>query len=120
MKLNVSSDSCNVHIYGNSKLEALINSPKLEATLYQRAIATIEGSSDNVVLDLDNYAQFNGKNFTINTCSVICEINSDAYLEVLEAIIIEASGSSAVYLYENPKIIINKLTDTSKLQKKVK
>ncbi|GAA4952002.1 DUF2807 domain-containing protein [Algibacter agarivorans] len=120
VKLNLTSENCTINTSGYNKLEALINTSKFSATLYQRANAIIEGSSIEATIDLDNNALFNGKNFTLNTCHVICEINSDAHLEVLENISIEASGSSSIYLYENPIITINKLTDTSKLQKKVK
>ena len=120
VKLNLTSINCILNLSGNSKVDALINTTELVAELYQRAQANIEGSCDNSKLDLDNNTAFNGKNFTINTCDVVCAISSDAYLEVRENITIEASGTSSVYLYENPKIIINKLTDTAKLQKKVK
>lgn len=118
--LNVTSKNCTINMSGYSKLEALITSTQISATQFQRALTKIEGSCDIAVLELDNNAQFNGKNFTINTCNIICDIDSDAYIEVLENVTIEASGTSSIYLYENPKIIINKLTDTSKLQKKVK
>ncbi|MEC3908268.1 DUF2807 domain-containing protein [Tamlana sp. 2201CG12-4] len=120
IKLNLTSKNCTTTLSGSSKLEALINASQFSATIFQRATMTIEGSSDTSTLDLDNNARFDGRNFTINTCNVICEINSDAYLEVLENITIEASGTSTVYLYENPKITINKFTDTSRLLKKVK
>lgn len=118
--LNITSKNCSINMSGYSKLEALITSTQISATQFQRALMKIEGSCDIAVLELDNNAQFNGKNFTINTCNIICDIDSDAYLEVLENVTIEASGASSIYLYENPKIVINKLTDTSKLEKKVK
>ncbi|NNC49443.1 MAG: DUF2807 domain-containing protein [Flaviramulus sp.] len=120
VKLNLTANVCNINLSGSCKLEALINVPNFKATLYQRTNANIEGSSVDAQLELDNNSQFNGKNFTIKNCAVLCEINSDATLEVLENITIDASGSSSVYLYENPKITITKLSDTSKLQKKVK
>ncbi|WP_246046836.1 GIN domain-containing protein [Hyunsoonleella aestuarii] len=120
VKLNLTANDCTVNMFGISKLEALINAPEFKATMFQRADANIEGVSKTANIDLDNNARFNGKNFTINDCTVVCEINSDAYLEVLDNITIDAAGSSSIYLYENPKILINRLTDTSKLQKKVK
>ncbi|PWH83268.1 DUF2807 domain-containing protein [Algibacter marinivivus] len=120
VKLNLTSENCSINMSGNSKLEALINTTDVSATLYQRANANIEGITNTAKLDLDNNTQFNGKNFTINTCEVLCEISGDAYLEVLDDISIDATGTSAIYLYGNPKITINKLTDTTKLQKKVK
>lgn len=120
LKLNVTSENSNMLLSGNSKLEALINTVNLTGTLLQRVDTQIEGSCNEAKLELDNYSKFDGKNFTINSCSVICNIGSDAYLEVMDSINIEASGTSAIYLYENPKIVIDKMTDTSKLQKRVK
>ncbi|SFD19611.1 GIN domain-containing protein [Algibacter pectinivorans] len=120
VKLNLTSENCLLSMSGNSKIDALINTSVFTTNLYQRATANIEGSSKTVKAELDNNTAFNGKNFTINTCEVICNISSDVHLEVLDDITIEASGASSIYLYQNPKIIINKLADTSKLQKKVK
>ncbi|KAA5823323.1 DUF2807 domain-containing protein [Algibacter amylolyticus] len=120
VKLNLTSENCLLSMSGNSKIDALINTSVFTTNLYQRATANIEGSSKTVKAELDNNTAFNGKNFTINTCEVICSISSDAHLEVLDDITIEASGASSIYLYQNPKIIINKLADTAKLQKKVK
>lgn len=120
VKLNLTSENCTLNLSGYSKVEALVNTSQISATLYQRANANIEGTCNNATLELDNSTQLNAKNFTINNCKIVSSISSDAYLEVLENITIEASGTSSIYLYENPKIVINKLTDTSKLQKKVK
>jgi len=120
VKLNVTADNCDLFLSGNSKIDALINTVNFKSALYQRADANIEGSCNAAQLELDNYAQFNGKNFTINSCDVLCNIASDAILEVIDSISIDASGSSSINLYENPKITINKMTDTSKLLKRVK
>ncbi|MEW4925522.1 DUF2807 domain-containing protein [Algibacter sp. 2305UL17-15] len=120
VKLNITADTCTVSMRGSSKLEALINAPKFEGALDERSNAEIEGNCDTATLELDNNAQFEGKNFTINNCEVTCNISSDAYLEVVKTITIDATGTSAVYLYENPQITINSMTDTTKLQKKVK
>jgi hypothetical protein len=104
----------------NCKLDALINSKETKIDLYQRANLDIEGTTNNLLLISDNDSQFNGKNFIAKTCTAICEFASDAYVEVTESIIIEASGSSEIYLFGNPKITINRFLDTAKLQKKEK
>jgi len=119
-RLNLIADSTAIVLNGYSKLEALINSPIVNTDLYQRANAVIEGDCNNLILTTDNNSQFNGKNFTIKNCDVISEISSNVTLEVLDCITLEASGSSNIYLYSNPKIIVNKLTETSKIQKKEK
>ncbi|RKE92259.1 GIN domain-containing protein [Ichthyenterobacterium magnum] len=120
VKLNLTANTSKIELSGSNKLDALINSPQLTVDLYQRANANIEGTSDTIKLRADNNSQFNGKNFTTNTCELVSEIASDVYIEVTEAISIEASGSSEIYLYNNPKITISKFLDTVKLQKKTK
>lgn len=120
VKLNVTADTCNVNMRGTGKLEALINAPKVSAALYERTNAIIEGNCDTADIELDNNAQFQGKTFTVNSCKLVCNISSDAYLEVIKDITIDATGTSSIYLYQNPKITINSMTDTTKLQKKVK
>ncbi|MCL5129693.1 MULTISPECIES: DUF2807 domain-containing protein [unclassified Algibacter] len=119
-KLNLTAKTSKVILNGNSRLEALINSPILKADLYQRANAEIEGGCDDLTLRADNNSEFNGKNFTIKNCYLTSEIASETILEVTDTITLEASGSSSVYLYNNPKIIVNKLANTSKIQKKEK
>ncbi|WOD42484.1 GIN domain-containing protein [Hwangdonia lutea] len=120
VKLNLTADSTQIILNGYSKLEALIQSPVLKADLYQRTHATIEGDCDNLLLRTDNNSQFNGKNFTVSNCSLTSETSSQATLEVIDNITVSLSGSSALYLYNNPKIIIENFTNTSKIQKKEK
>ncbi|WP_081988156.1 GIN domain-containing protein [Psychroserpens jangbogonensis] len=120
VKLNVIATKTRIELSDNCKLDALVNSKETKVDLYQRANVDIEGTTDNLLLISDNNAQFNGKNFTAKTCTAICEFATDAYIEVTESVIIEASGASEIYLFANPKITINRFTDTAKLQKKEK
>lgn len=120
VKLNLNATKTKIELSDNSKLDALVNSKETKVDLYQRASLDIEGTTDNLLLTSDNNTQFNGKNFTSTTCTAICELDSSAYIEATGSIIIEASGSSEIYLYANPKITINRFIDTAKLQKKEK
>ena len=120
VKLNVIATKTRIELSDNCKLDALVNSKETKVDLYQRANVDIEGTTDNLLLISDNNAQFNGKNFTAKTCTAICEFATDAYIEATESVIIEASGASEIYLFANPKITINRFTDTAKLQKKEK
>jgi len=120
VKLNLTATKTKLELSDNCRLDALINSKETKIDLYQRANIDIEGTTDNLLLTTDNNAQFNGKDFTSKTCAVTCELASDAYIEATETITIDASGSSEIYLYANPKITINTFMDTAKLQKKEK
>ena len=120
VQLNITSDTCHLNMRGTGKLEALIIAPKVSVGLYERTNAVIEGNCDTADIELDNNTVFRGDNFTINSCKVECNISSNAYLEVVKDVTIDATGTSAIYLYQNPKITINSMADTTKLQKKVK
>ena len=120
VRLNVNTKTSNIILSDNSKLDALINASEATFDMYQRADADVEGTAKNTVIRTDNNAKFNGSNFTTQTCKLTCEIASDVYIETIEDITIDASGTSAIYLFGNPKITINTFLDTVKLQKKVK
>jgi Putative auto-transporter adhesin, head GIN domain len=120
VKLNLTCENAKLNLTDYSKIDALIYAPETTADLYQRATVNIEGETDDLLLRTDNFSSFNGKNFTIKTCTTLNEISSDAYLEVQDTVTIEASGSSSIYLYGNAKIIVDKLENTSKIQKKEK
>ncbi|WP_147676424.1 GIN domain-containing protein [Algibacter pacificus] len=119
-ELNLTANTSNLVLNGNSKLEALINSPVLKTDLYQKAHAEIEGSTDDLTLRTDNNSEFTGKNLTAKHCTLIAEIASEATIEVTDTLSIDASGSSSVYIYSNPKIIVENFANTSKIQKKEK
>ncbi|WP_081820727.1 GIN domain-containing protein [Sediminibacter sp. Hel_I_10] len=119
-RLNVTATSAIIEMSDNAKADALINATEIKADLYQRANADFEGTAVNLAVRADNNAQFNGRNLTAKTCTVIAEIASDVYVEVTDQITIETSGSSEIYLYGNAKILINRFTDTVKLEKKEK
>tara|TARA_B100000809_G_scaffold266848_1_gene332166 strand:- start:3874 stop:4707 length:834 start_codon:yes stop_codon:yes gene_type:complete len=120
VKLNVTATNVAVEISDNTKMDALINATEVKMDLYQRANAVIEGTITNLNLRADNNSQLNGTNFTTTTCTVLAELDCNVYLEVLDAITIDASGASEIYLFGNPKITINTFTGTVKLQKKAK
>ena len=120
VKLNVTAANVVVEISDNTKMDALINATDLKMDLYQRATATIEGDVVNLKLRSDNNSQLNGKNLTAKTCTILTEMDSNIYIEVTDHISIDASGSSDVYLFGNPKITINSFTGTTKLKKKEK
>ncbi|MCG0017059.1 GIN domain-containing protein [Winogradskyella immobilis] len=117
-RLNLAADSTAFILSDDSQLDALINSKISKFDIYQRAKSTIEGDVDTCDLRIDNSGKFFGKNYTIKNSTLIIESNSDATLLTTESITIEASGTTETYLYGEPKIILNKLSGSAKLQKK--
>lgn len=118
LKLNVTSKLATLELNDNSKVEALFETDSMQVDLYQRANADIEGYAVNLNVNADNSSTFTGKNLTATDCSVIAGLNADVYVQVTDILSIEATGGSEVYVYEEPKINLNKFSDTAKLHKK--
>lgn len=118
VKLNVTSSLATLELSDNSKVEALINADTLQVDMYLRSDAKIEGDVSDLNIRTDNSTNFVGKGLTSNTCTILCEGNSDVHVQVVESVTIEASENGEIYIYDNPKITLNKFTDTAKLHKK--
>jgi hypothetical protein len=118
VKLNVSAESITAILGENSKTDATFNTKAFKVDMYQRANANVDGVAENSIVRIDNSSSFDGKTFTTKTCELITDLSSSASLGVTDSISIEASGSSEIYLYNTPKITLNKFIGTAKLQKK--
>ncbi len=117
-KLNVNATSSTLLLGDNCKVEALLNTKSAIINLFQKATANIEGVADELSLRADLSSNFNGKEFTSTTCNLTVEGNSSATVRVNNSLLLEASGSSEVYVYGPAKITLNKFVDSAKLQKK--
>lgn len=118
VKLNITAKNAKLELAENSKVDALINADTLLVDLYQRSDAKIEGTLKHLKIRADNSTNFVGKDLTSTTCELLSEGSSDVAVQVTKSLFIDASGSSEVYIYADPKIIINRFTDTAKLHKK--
>jgi len=118
VKLNVTTNMAKLELAENSKVDALINADTLNVDLYQRSDAKIEGTSKHLKVRADNSSNFVGKDLTSSTCELLCEGSSDVAVQVTDSLTIDVSGSGEVYIYADPKIKLNKFSDTAKLHKK--
>ncbi|PTM06446.1 MAG: DUF2807 domain-containing protein [Bacteroidetes bacterium] len=118
VKLNVTTKIAKLELAENSKVDALINADSLNVDLYQRSDAKIEGTLKHLNIRADNSSNFVGKDLTSSTCELLSEGSSDVAVQVTTSLTINATGNSEVYIYANPKITLNKFTDTAKLYKK--
>ncbi len=115
-KLNINATKSVIVLTDNVKIEALLNSKSAKIDLHQRANAKFDGTIETTQLRVDNSSSFNGKDFLSKTCNLIADMSSSATIRVNDSIIIEATGNSEVYLYNEPKITLAKFSGSSKLQ----
>lgn len=117
-RFNIDSKLVELELNESSSSEALITCDSLKLDMYQRAFAKIEGDVKFLKANTINSSNFIGKNLAVNYCEIIAEDSSDFEIQALDDIIIESSGSSEVFIYGDPKITINKFSDTARLYKK--
>ena len=118
VKLNLTSENASIELSNSCKLDGALFISQTQMTLNEQSIATLSGNSDFVDLKTNDRSNFKGKDFLIETANVIAKTSSDVTINASKEITIEASGTSNIYLYNNPKININRFSDTVKLQKK--
>ena len=117
-RLNIESKLVDLQLNESCNTEALITCDSLRLDMYQRSYAKIEGDVLLIRANTINSSKFVGKNLTANECEIISEDSSEFAIQVLDDIYIEASGTSEVSIYGNPKINIKKFIDAAKLYKK--
>jgi hypothetical protein len=118
LKLNVTTKLATLQLNENTSVDALFEADSIQVDLYQRAEAKIEGNVSYLNVRADNSTNFVGKELTATNCEVVTDLTCDVYVQVSDSLQIEASGSSEVYIYNNPKITLNKFVDTAKIHKK--
>lgn len=117
-RLNIESKLVDLELNENSKTEALITCDSLYVNMYQRANAKIEGDVNYMKANTINSTNLTGKNLAVLNCEVITEDSSDFEIQVTDNLILESSGTSELFIYGDPKITINKFTESAKLHKK--
>ena len=117
-RLNIESKLVDLELNESSRTEALITCDSLRLDMYQRSFAKIEGDAKLFRANTINSSNFIGKNLTVDSCEIISEDTSKFTIQVLDDIAIEASGTSEVSIFGNPKITINSFQDSAKLYKK--
>jgi hypothetical protein len=118
IELNAKSESGSITLSKNAEIKALVSATELKCDLYQKAAANIEGDVIDMTLRLDNNSGFTGKKLTVKNMKLIAEGYSSCNVSVETAIRVEASGTSEIQLYGDPKIDLAKFADSAVLSKK--
>jgi len=117
-ELNLTTKIGVIQLSESANLKALINADELKIDLYQKVNAKIEGEVNNLNLRVDNASNYKGSKLTATNASVITEGSADCDIEVKETLVLEASGSSKVNIYNTPKIDLKKFEDSASIFKK--
>lgn len=117
-ELNLKSENTKIALSKNASAKALITSTNLIFDMYQKSEAVIEGDVESIKLRLDNNANFTGKKLVTKTAEITTEGYTNASLQILNSVIIDATAKSEIDLYGEQKIEIKKFSDSAILRKK--
>ncbi len=119
-EINVKAESISLELSKNSELKALVDATEAKIDMYQKSKVTIEGTSANVKMRLDNNASISAPKYSIKNLDLNAEQYVNCKVQVTKEIIIEASGKSEIELLGEPRIVINKFINNALLRKKEK
>ncbi|MBF4471114.1 GIN domain-containing protein [Flavobacterium sp. HJJ] len=120
VELNLKAEKSKIQLSKTAQLKALINSTDLAFDMYQKTTAIIEGESTNAILRQDNNSVFTGVNFTIHNADITTEASAVSNLRADTSLIVDANGSSRIYLLGTPRIEVRKFLGEAQLIKKAK
>ncbi len=117
-ELNVTAKAASLELNNNSRVEALINASKIVVDMLESADAKIEGDTDYLILNSDNSTDFRGENLTAKNATITTENRAKVNINTSKELVINASGTSTIQIYNSPKIIIEKFEDNAIIKKK--
>jgi len=111
-------DQISISLEQKASLELQCISNNINAILADDTSIDIKGNTKNLILKAESSASFEGKELFVDTAKVSALGKASLYLNILNEVTISAEDDADIYLYANPKIIINKFSDKSTLYKK--
>jgi hypothetical protein len=120
VELNLKAEKSKIQLSKNAQVKALIATTDLAFDMYQKTTAIIEGESTNAIIRQDNNSVFTGVNFTIHNADVTAEASAVCNLRADSSLIVDANGSSKIYLLGTPRIEVRKFLGEAQLIKKAK
>ncbi|NRT11071.1 GIN domain-containing protein [Flavobacterium sp. 14A] len=119
-ELNLKAMNSKIVMSKDSEIKALVTATDLTCDLYQNASAKIEGDAANGTIRVDNGSKLTADKLNIKKLTILSEGTSQAAVNAVESVVIEAYNKSEIDLYGNAKIDLRNLTEEAKLFKKIK
>lgn len=117
-ELNLKTENATLVLSKKATLKALVSSLNFKCDQYEKSEATLEGDVTNANIRLDNNSEFTGKNLIIKNVDLLTESYSKCSVNSSMNITIDASGSSAIILYGDPKLEMKSFLDNATISKK--
>jgi len=116
--LSVESETADLELKNNSNNILDINTEELNIKTVDKSELTIEGFTYKLNVESSNSSEIKGDKLLTNITKLKLSDKADASVQVSDTISINASGSSKVLLYGEPKILVKNLSETASIIKK--
>lgn len=117
VSLNVIANNANLELNGQKEVQGLINAKKMNITVKNSAAADFSGEVEELSVNVNSGAKFNGTNLNVKDAILTSGMESDVKIKATDNLSIETTGSSNITVSENPKISIKGLVGTMVLNK---
>lgn len=117
-KLTIESPNIDLILNKTSNTFLNIKTDSLKVNMNERSTTEIEGFSNVLSASINESGDFSGKNLKVKNTVLNSSGTSDFSIHASENITIDSSDKSKIDLYGNPKILITKFANFSKLNKK--
>jgi hypothetical protein len=116
--LKVECKSATLNLRNNSNNILDINTEDLSINTFDNAELNVEGFAYNLELNTTSSSNVKGKNLLTNVTRLVTSEKSEVEINVTESLNINASGSSKIELYGEPKIEIDSFINEALISKK--
>ncbi len=117
-ELNITAENADFQLNQSSEVKALVNAPKFNVDIYEKASARIEGDIQEFNIRADQSSKFDGENLTAITAELLANGDSEIRINATDSINVKASGSSEIDVYNTPVINLIEFKDEAVIAKK--
>ncbi|MET2986176.1 GIN domain-containing protein [Aureibaculum conchae] len=117
-KLTVNADDVFINADKSGKAKINLSCNIVEATIQGGSTTDISGGCSELYVNAEDRSNFKGESLESNDIIVEATDNADVQINAKKEVIISAADGAEVYIFNNPKITIEKFTDKAILRKK--
>lgn len=119
MKLTIKAENTiGVNLERNANVFIQCSAYKVDAKLADSSTLKPIGNCQELIVDANTNVSMKGKDLLTEYAAVVAIDRSNVFVNVAKELIISAENMAEIYVYDNPKIFIEKFSDKSSLYKK--
>jgi len=116
LNINTEEGVLNANKTGRAKIN--LKADRIKVFSHGSSTTELSGTTSDLIVNAENKSNLRSESLESDKITVTASDNSDVHVNAKKAIIISAINSAEIYIYNNPKILIDKFSDKAILRKK--